>query len=144
MKSMLRSGERLRANDESFPRFFAKFLLVYSLVVAGYVLWLVNASDLYHWWKQTSFDATTWKAAKGASFTDYRREAMVDDLIGRKLVVGRSKSEVLELLGRADQFDLDADRDLLYWVGSRGMSLEWLAVDIDADGKVAKVFIVRD
>jgi hypothetical protein len=120
------------------------FALVVMVVTAvGTVLY---GHDAHTWLYESPFDSARWKAARGAGPGDKRRYGMVDDVLRNKQqFVGLSAAQVRDVFGEPTQEGngLD-DRDLLYSLGSRGWSLEWLAVDIGDDGCVEDLHIESD
>ncbi|MBD1864951.1 MULTISPECIES: hypothetical protein [Trichocoleus] len=73
---------------------------------------------------------------------------MVDDLLKRHTLAGKSRSEVIALLGQPGTTDYFQDYDLVYWLGpERGlMSIdsEWLIIRLDAQGRVSEHQLVTD
>ena len=95
---------------------------------------------------RTTFNSATWRRV-GGTF-DSVRLRMVDDLIDSKALDGRSREQVLTLLGPADEPGKFAEWNLVYWLGpERGMlrlDSEWLVIRFADDGRVAGYRIVRD
>ena len=124
--------------------FVVTLFLIPALVAASWFAFFLFHDDIRAWWHRAPFDSSRWQAARGADHTDYRRQGMVDDVLRRGMLIGKSKREVLELLGPADQEELGDHLEMTYFLGSRGMSLQWLAIDFGADGTVRQAYIHRD
>jgi len=75
------------------------------------------------------------------------RLRMIDDLLGRHQLVGKSKAEIDELFGVPPEGSFFEGYDYVYWLGpERGfirIDSEWLAIKFE-DGQVIKADIVRD
>ncbi len=73
---------------------------------------------------------------------------MTDDLLRRHLLDGLTSDSVEALLGSKPKTDYFVERDYVYWLGpERGwirIDSEWLVIDLDSTGHVAKAEIVRD
>lgn len=76
------------------------------------------------------------------------RLEMADRLVARGTLVGKSRAEVVELLGEPSPTTYFADWDLVYWLGpERGfisIDSEWLVLRLGEDGRVSYNRIVRD
>jgi hypothetical protein len=107
------------------------------LVVIGlWALWPVGRT----------FDAPTWNDEKQVK--EGVRLAMADRIVARHMLSGKSRSDVIAMLGEPPKTGYFADWNLVYWLGpERGyMSIdsEWLVVRIDASERVSDYRIVRD
>lgn len=73
---------------------------------------------------------------------------MVDALLARQELRGRTRPEVVALLGEPDRTDYFRGYDLVYWLGpERGlMSIdsEWLVIRLDRAGRITERRIVTD
>jgi hypothetical protein len=76
------------------------------------------------------------------------RLGMADRLIARRTLIGKTRAEVVELLGEPPHTGYFADWDMVYWLGpERGfisIDSEWLVVRLAKDGRVVDNRIVRD
>lgn len=76
------------------------------------------------------------------------RGCLVDDLLRRRELRGRTRTEIIALLGEPPKTDYFRDYDLVYWLGpERGlMSIdsEWLVFRLDASGRVVAYRLVTD
>ena len=77
---------------------------------------------------------------------NFRRLGMVDDVLANKhRFVGLATPHLRDVLGPPDQEGRAHDeRDLLYTLGARGFSIEWLVVDVGPDGTVVDLYVIRD
>lgn len=93
------------------------------------------------------FDSGAWRNANTEQ-NDPVRLSMVDDLVRSKRLVGKTRPQVVELLGEPDGGKFQ-DWDMVYWVGpERGTYMaidsEWLIIRLDESGRVVEVKNVRD
>ena len=76
------------------------------------------------------------------------RHRMADGLAGSDEQIGKSQAQVVALLGEPPQSDKFREFDLVYALGAErgfiGIDSEWLAIDLDARGRVSVAEIVRD
>jgi hypothetical protein len=72
----------------------------------------------------------------------------VDDLIAHTPIRGRSRADIVALLGEPSKTAYFKDYDLVYWLGpERGlMSIdsEWLVMRLDSLGRVSDFRLVTD
>jgi hypothetical protein len=119
---------------------------LYSLAWA-YVLALPSA-DAYH--HRLAFDAKTWRQRSADAGHDWpTRLRMVDSLRDGRLLDGRTRRQVVELLGPADDTAKWREWDLVYHLGPERKALfridsEWLVIRLDSRGAVATYQIVTD
>ena len=73
---------------------------------------------------------------------------MADRLIARRELLGKTRGDVVELLGEPTPTGHFADWDMVYWLGpERGfisIDSEWLVLRLAEDGRVVDNRIVRD
>ncbi|MBM0745269.1 hypothetical protein JOY44_27750 (plasmid) [Phormidium sp. CLA17] len=78
----------------------------------------------------------------------YPRLEMADDLIHDRTLYGKTKAEVIELLGKPSNDGYFKTYDLVYWLGpSRGgfsVDSEWLLIQLNDSGRVSKYELGRD
>jgi hypothetical protein len=76
------------------------------------------------------------------------RLRMADRLIARGILLGKTQSEILELLGEPSSSGYFADWDMVYWLGNErdfiSIDSEWLVLRLAANGRVTDNRIVRD
>ena len=91
-----------------------------------------------------AFDSNVWKAAKAGSELRFPRQAMADDLIARRALLGRPRTDVERELGRPDRGGAAPQR-AYYWTGPErrliSIDAEWLVVEYDDNGLVSRVLI---
>lgn len=73
---------------------------------------------------------------------------MVDDLLRSNILRGKTRADVIALLGDPTQTDKWTDWDLVYWLGPErsyiaAIDSEWLVVRL-ADDRVVEARLVRD
>ena len=94
------------------------------------------------------FDAAAWRDAKQVYGPLAIRGCMVDDLIARHHLKGRTRAEVVALLDEPRRTVYFQHYDLVYWLGpERGwisIDSEWLVFRLDATGRVAEYRLVTD
>jgi hypothetical protein len=92
------------------------------------------------------FDATRWndssEVAKGA------RLRMADGLVQTGALQGKTRAEVVALLGEPPATGYFTDWSLVYWLGPErgfmGIDSEWLVIALDDAGRVGDCRIVTD
>jgi hypothetical protein len=76
------------------------------------------------------------------------RGCMVDDLLRRHSLLGATRSEVEELLGKPTTTSYFRDYDLVHYLGPErsflGIDSEWLVLRLDGAGRVSERRIVTD
>jgi hypothetical protein len=116
--------------------------------LAGGVAWMIGAPKTEDYRHRQPFDSRAWKLDESANREWPTRLRMADDIVDRRILVDKTKTEVLELLGPATPTDKWRSWDLVYWLGpERGfirIDSEWLVVRFGQDGRVRDVRIVRD
>jgi hypothetical protein len=109
------------------------------LALAAVVVWRV-------WFPGRNFDAVAWHdpvlVQRGV------RLAMADRLIARRALNGKTRAEVVEMLGEPPDTGYFRNWDLVYWIGPErglfGIDSEWLVARLGRDGDVVECRIVRD
>lgn len=107
---------------------------------------------------RVEFNSSDWKSTQqqyGVGRTNYwayllpPRLRMVDDLVDNHALRGRTRPEIIELLGEKDRTAYFSEWDLVYWLGpgrygdAIGDS-EWFVVRFDDDGRVSEYRVVHD
>lgn len=98
------------------------------------------------WFPGRAFDTAMWQdeslVRHGA------RLEMADRLIARGTLVGKSRAEVVGLLGEPPPAAYFTNWDLVYWLGPErsyfSVDSEWLVLRLSEDGRVIDNHIVRD
>jgi hypothetical protein len=90
------------------------------------------------------FDSVVWVQNKEA------RVKMVDDLINRHLLDGKTKQEVIDMLGVGEEdspYFQNTDREMIYYLGREdgitGIDSEWLLIWFE-DERVLKYQVTKD
>jgi hypothetical protein len=77
-----------------------------------------------------------------------QRVTMVSALLLIHRLEGRTRGEVVELLGEPTDTDYFADWDLVYWLGDErglfGIDSEWLVIRLGPDGRVSEHDVLTD
>ena len=99
--------------------------------------------------RPTPFDAGIWRTGENVHWRDEApRLRMADGLVERRALLGKTRAEIVEMLGAPTETAKFSSYGLVYWLGlERGfMSIdsEWLVVGFDANGRAAEAMIVRD
>ena len=133
---------------EANPRRWLRLLLV---GLGGLVLVLLAATVLLlrqesQFGSERRFDAAAWKSQLDEKPV---RLAMVRDLMRRHNLVGKTRAEVIALLGPPLSGDHKfGDEDMVYWLGPENgfisIDSEWLIIDLGDDGRVVSASVVGD
>jgi hypothetical protein len=121
-------------------------LLACLVVICASVL-ISTASLLDDLFIRTSqpFESGPWKAGGPADVEDpYHspRSSMIDDLLARELLIGRTQGEVLALLGEPGSRTPTGERETRweYWISSGLVDPIFLAVSFGLDGTVREAW----
>lgn len=94
------------------------------------------------------FEATAWRDTLRAFTAAAPRGCMIDDLLASGRLRGRSRGEVIALLGEDAPTGYFSDYDLVYWLGPErgpfGIDSEWLVVRLDRAERVMEARLVTD
>jgi hypothetical protein len=94
------------------------------------------------------FTPALWQDPEASRSPRAIRGCLVDDLIARTPIRGRSRADIVALLGEPPRTGYFVEYDLVYWLGpERGlMSIdsEWLVMRLDPNGRVADFRLVTD
>ena len=94
-----------------------------------------------------AFDAELWQENKSQLSTKVRL-GMADRIVARKILRGKTRTQVTDMLGEPPATGYRCDWDLVYWLGPErgflGIDSEWLVVRLDRNGVVEDYKIVRD
>lgn len=98
------------------------------------------------WFVGRPFDAAAWQA--DANVGSGVRQAMADRLLARSALIGKTRSEVVALLGEPPETGYFRRWHVVYWLGpERGffsIDSEWLVLRFGASGRVAEARLVTD
>ena len=110
------------------------------MLIAAFLFWPRGGVEAY------DFDSAAWKrslATKG----DETRLFMVDDLLDKHPLIGRSRNQVVELLGEPDSTPYFRNFEMVYFLGRErrafGLDSEWLVLKVP-QGTVVEARIVTD
>ncbi len=71
------------------------------------------------------------------------RGCMIDDLLEKHELRGKTRAEVVALIGQPDPSDVFPEYDLVYWLGPErgliGTDSEYLVMKIDRTGRITSV-----
>lgn len=115
-------------------------LVIAAIAAAG----MVAARS--QWFPGEMFDRAAWqdqvRTAEGG------RGAMAERLIARNELKGRTRAEVIDMLGEPTRTDKLRNWSMVYYLGAGlpqpGVESDWLALLIDGSGLVTEVRIVRE
>lgn len=120
-----------------------KWWLIIALIAVAIVAVLTVR---WVWLPGRAFDPVAWQDEAQVQLG--LRLKMADRLIAHGTLVGKTRAEVVELLGEPPPTGYFADWDLVYWLGpERGfisIDSEWLVLRLSAEGLVVVNRIVRD
>jgi hypothetical protein len=123
------------------PKRTVAFLAIAVVVLLGTAF--VAKRTLY---PGIAFDSASWRDER--SLHDGTRERMADRLVGRHTLRGKTRGEVISLLGEPPPTDYFRDWNLVYLLGPErgllGIDSEWLVVRFGQDGRATEFRIVRD
>lgn len=135
----------------TIPRWLRITLIVIGLavltVIVGGWLFLRSLSPLSRC-DERRFTPARWNDSTLAFGPAAIRGCVVDDLLRREKLRGRTRAEIVALLGEPPRTDYFRDYDLVYWLGpERGMmsiDSEWLVFRLDSTGRVIEHRLVTD
>lgn len=96
--------------------------------------------------KPITFDKTKWLEQTSPYIDNSVRAAMARDLVNRKVLIGKSRSEVIEMLGELEEKDHQESKEISYTIGEAYFGIEptwteFLIISIDDNNKVKDVEI---
>lgn len=89
---------------------------------------------------KTAFDHNKWIDAENSGKWNTRKK-MAQDLVNQKILIGKSKSEVIQLLGKSKELSNTADNELYYTIDLEygtdidPVKVEYLIIYLNADNK---------
>ena len=119
-----------------------------ALFGVAWAYFVIPSGDDYR--HRLVFDAKAWRNKAADAGDDWpTRLRMVDSLMDRRLLDGRTRSQVVELLGPTDDTSKWRDWDLVYHLGPERKGLfridsEWLVIRLDSSRTVASYRLVAD
>ncbi len=119
--------------------------LLYLAVGVGLMIGVPTVDDYRH---RQRFDAPAWRLDQGQDRKWPTRLAMATDLVKSRILMGKTKGEILELLGPETETANWKDWGIVYWLGPErgfmGIDSEWLVVRYGSDGRAREVRIVTN
>ncbi|MGB3308571.1 MAG: hypothetical protein WBA86_02425 [Nodosilinea sp.] len=120
----------------------------FPFLVVGGLLAQTNWKEWQHCRGYTQFNSARWNDLTLRSSPSYVRLCMVDDLVAKFILLGRTQAGVIELLGTPDPQNGFADYDMVYALGPErsfiSIDYEWLVIKLDVAGHVESAEIVTD
>jgi hypothetical protein len=94
------------------------------------------------------FDRAAWSDSARIYSSEAIRGCMVDDLLAHTDFRGQPRIQVVKLLGEPRRTEYFPEYDLVYWLGPErglaGIDSEWLAIKLNAAGRVTDTRVVTD
>jgi hypothetical protein len=94
------------------------------------------------------FSAALWQDSVASWHPRAIRGCLVDDLLRSTALRGRSRADIVALLGEPPKTGYFKEYDLVYWLGpERGIisiDSEWLVLRLDSLGRVADYRLITD
>ena len=129
-----------------------------TLATAGLVLGVVVVAGTAYVRRQlfpnicrghTTFSTAEWARLAKAPAGAPDRACIVDDLLSRNLLRGRTRAEVAALLGPASSGEApDAGYETIYYLGPErgpfGIDSQWLQLAFDSTGRVSRADLHTD
>jgi hypothetical protein len=95
-----------------------------------------------------AFESGAWRANPSQFSHESIRLRMADDFLATQAPVGKSRDQIVALLGEPDETPYFRDYGMVYHLGQeRGffaIDSEWLVFRVDDQGQVGEALIVRD
>lgn len=129
----------------------AVLAVVAAHAVGGYALWRAYGAAREQLSESrcdghTSFVRSQWMDTTMARGMLAVRGCMVDDMLERNELRGKTRAEVVALIGEPDPSDLFPEYELVYWLGPQrgliGTDSEYLVMKLDKSGRVTSVELV--
>ena len=119
---------------------------VLTVIVGGWLL-LRSLSPMSRC-DERRFTQARWNDTTSAFGPKAVRGCLVDDLLRRENLRGRTRAEIVDLLGEPTKTEHFRDYDLVYWLGPErslmSIDSEWLVFRLDAAGRVIEHRLVTD
>ena len=133
----------MNKHKELWPYLFIVLvMLIFVLVML--IMWRKNDGV-----NRLSFNSTTWKNTPSIHSLDSMRLRMVEDLLKTHSILGKSKEEMVALIGEPDQTEYFKTRDMVYMLGQEtdsyfAIDSQWLVLDLNESDNVIAFKIVTD
>jgi len=93
------------------------------------------------------FDSVQWKQQTDESKANVRLD-MADQLVAQRLLDGRTRMQVIDVLGEPLTPDFFNEWEMVYWLGPErkvfSLDSEWLAINLDTSGIVSEYRVIHD
>ncbi|MGG6237590.1 hypothetical protein ACQ4N7_03035 [Nodosilinea sp. AN01ver1] len=120
----------------------------FPFLVVGGLLAKTNWDEWQHCRGYTQFNFARWNDPALSASPTYVRLCMVDDLVAKYILMGRSRASVIELLGTPEPEKSFSGYDMVYVLGPErsfiSIDYEWLVIKLDAAGYVNEAKILTD
>lgn len=120
-------------------------LVLIVIIFFGYVFYGYKAKDYL---QRRPFVSSEWKNEEAARKPPYPRLRMVDHLLSKEKLIGKTRKEVVALLGEPKKTEYFNEYDLVYWLGPErnwiSIDSEWLIMRLDASDKVIECALTTD
>lgn len=94
------------------------------------------------------FNSVSWQNASKINSDNPIRLQMVDDLLTHYKLFGKTREELILMLGEPDNTAYFKEYDMVYWLGPErnwmSVDSEWLAIRLNAQKQVSDYQIVTD
>jgi hypothetical protein len=114
------------------------------------ILFLLLVPGLFAACIKTTFDSAQWKEADASGKKPFVRLEMADHLIASRALYGKTREEILGLLGEPSKSGKAyfPEYDFVYWLGPErsfiSIDSEWLAIKLDSTGQVRAYELTTD
>jgi hypothetical protein len=126
----------------------ALLVVVVALTVSGILVWRAYSTARGELSESrcdghTTFVRSEWMDTTLATGMLAVRGCMVDDLLERHELRGKTRAEVVALIGEPQRSDVFPEYDMVYWLGPErgliGTDSEFLLMKLDKSGRVTSV-----
>ncbi len=115
------------------------FAVIVLLFVTRYVIYSLPLPFVESWWNAKNYE---WND------TLHKRARIADRLISSDVLIGKSRTEIVQILGEPPPPEYFRDWDMVYNLGAeRGyfsIDSEWLAIRLGKSGHATEAIIFRD
>ena len=143
MPSERASERKMNKHKELWPYLFIVLvMLIFVLIML--IMWRKNDGV-----NRLSFNSTTWKNTPSIHSLDSMRLRMVEDLLKTHSILGKSKEEMVALIGEPDQTKYFKSSEMVYMLGQEtdsyfAIDAQWLVLELNDSERVASYDIVTD
>ncbi len=119
-------------------------LVILTFVLIMFIMWGKNDGV-----NRISFNSNTWKNTPATHSLDSIRLRMADDFLKTYRLLGKSKEEIVGLIGEPDQTGYFNTRDIVYMLGQEtdsyfAIDSQWLVLDLNESDNVIAFEVVTD